>query len=327
MENSRQAPDDNTAADSRAVKERLVYIVPAEPVQAEETSLADLWGIIWQGKLLIVVITALFAVVATTYALIVTEWYRVDVLLAPAEDRSSQGLAGQLGGLGGLVGLAGISVGAGKSTESIAVLQSRDFTRSFITDRNLLGVILADDWDADTGRWKAEAPEDQPDIRDAIRYFHEHVRSVTKDNQTGLITLRIEWTDPKIAAEWATDLVTRLNNDMRRRALEDAERNIGYLQGELAATNVATLRESIGSLLETELQKLMLAKGNEEFAFRVVDGAQEPKERERPRRVLIVALAVIIGGNFAVIFVFIRHGIRRREVVVVGNDKTANVLA
>ena len=72
-----------------------------------------------------------------------------------------------------------------------------------------------------------------------------------------------------IAAAWATDLVARLNDNMRLRALTEAERNVEYLHGEMAATNVATMRESIGSLLETELQKLMLARGNEEFAFRV----------------------------------------------------------
>lgn len=309
-DNSKQGSEDKTTGDARYADERLVYVVPPESLQTDEISLADLWDIVWHGRWLICGITAVFVLSAVAYALIATEWYRADVLLAPAEDRSTQSLTSRLGGLAGLAGLAGIGVGGGDSVESIAVLQSRDFTRSFIEDRNLMPVLLAEDWDAVAGRWKDENPEDHPDVRDAIKYFDENVRVVTKDTQTGLVTLQIEWTDAEIAADWANDLVARLNDNMRQRALKEAEHNVEFLQGELTATNVAALRASAGSLLEMELQKLMLAKGNDEFAFRVVDGAQVPKERERPKRVLIVALAVVIGGAIAILFVFVRHGMK-----------------
>src|SRR5690606_2767647 len=110
-----------------------------------------------------------------------------------------------------------------------------------------------------------------------IRYFDDNVRSISEDDETGLVTLTVEWIDPEIAAEWANILVERLNERMRRRALLEAESNVGYLQEELAKTGVVTLQQSISRLLESELQKLMLARGNEEFAFRVIDRAQVPK--------------------------------------------------
>jgi uncharacterized protein involved in exopolysaccharide biosynthesis len=51
----------------------------------------------------------------------------------------------------------------------------------------------------------------------------------------------------------------------------------------------------------------MLAKGNEEFAFRVIDRAHVPKIRFWPNRKLIVVLATFLGGMLAVLFVLGRH--------------------
>jgi uncharacterized protein involved in exopolysaccharide biosynthesis len=62
--------------------------------------------------------------------------------------------------------------------------------------------------------------------------------------------------------------------------------------------------------MESELQKLMLARGNEEFAFRVIDRAQVPNERFSPRRTLLVAMATFVGGMMAVVFILIRHALR-----------------
>jgi LPS O-antigen subunit length determinant protein (WzzB/FepE family) len=200
-----------------------------------------------------------------------------------------------------------VSVGGGDSVEAIAILGSRKFSAEFIEDRNLLPVFFADAWDSASNDWLPEVEADRPDIRDAVRYFVDNVRSITEDRDSGLVTLAVEWTDPRLAEDWANALVQRLNDSMRQRALSEAEANVTYLQLELGKTSVVTLQQSIGRLMESELQKLMLARGNSEFAFRVVDPAQEPKVRSRPRRSLIVVLSTFVGGLIAVLLVMIRH--------------------
>ena len=262
---------------------------------------------VWRQKTLIAGIAATFLVVSALYVFLATPWYKAEVLLVPAEERSTQMISGDLGGLASLAGLAGISVGGSGNVESIAVLRSRDFARSFIEDYELMTVLLADDWDAEAGQWKESDPEDWPDIRDAIEYFDENVRRVSEDPITSLVTFSIEWTEPEVAAEWANLLVKRLNENMRQRALAEAEINVEYLRNELSETDVVTLKESVIGLLEAELQKLMLARGNEEFAFKVIDAAQVPKDIERPQRLIIIAVAVILGVVFGVFIVLIRH--------------------
>jgi uncharacterized protein involved in exopolysaccharide biosynthesis len=177
-------------------------------------------------------------------------------------------------------------------------------------ENDLLPVLFSQQWDADRGEWRLDARE-WPDFRDGVRYFHKHILKVHEDRNTGLVTVAVEWTDPVLAAEWAGSIVRRLNDRMRERALREAETNVAYLQAELAKTSVVTLQQSIGRLLETELQKLMLARGNEEFAFKVVDPAEVPKSPSRPRRALIAVLGTILGSILAVSGVLISNALRK----------------
>ena len=288
---------------------RMVYVMPEQGFGTadDEISLRELWDILWRGKWLVIMLTVLFAVGSVVYALWAEEWYRAEVLIAPADENSTTGLSGQLGGL---VALAGVNVGGGNSAEAVAVLESRDFAREFIEDYDLLPVFYSDEWDSSAGNWKRDDSQDRPDIRDAVKYFHDNILSVTQNRQNRLVTLAIEWTDPEVAAEWAAVLVSRLNARLRDHALKEAETNVEYLRSELAQTNVVTLQQSIGRLLESELQKLMLARGNEEFAFRVLDSATAPKERVRPKRSLIGAMGTLLGGILGVVVVLLRHATR-----------------
>lgn len=294
--------------------ERLVYLMPQDAfaaAQQDEIDLFKLWETLWQSRLLIAGITAAFALASVMYALLMPPWYKASVLLAPIEEKSPLDLIGQFGGL---ASLAGIDTGTGGSVEAVAVLKSRDFSRSFIEDHALLHVLYADEWNAAANRWK-QMP---PDLRDAVKYFEKHIREVKEDRKSGLVTLTIEWKDPELAASWANLLAMRLNDHMRKRALAEAEANVEYLRGELDSTSVVTLQQSIGRLLENEMQKLMLARGNSQFAFHIIDRAEVPKQRSKPRRAFVISLGVLLGGVFSVFVVLFRDAIRNRAMAVSG---------
>jgi uncharacterized protein involved in exopolysaccharide biosynthesis len=274
---------------------------PASPVDYDdEIDLWQLWDTIWSGRWLIIAITSLFAVGGVTYALVAQEWWRAEVVLAPADKKG--GMSGALSQLSGLASLAGVSVGGGGGNEPLAVLKSRDFAREFITDMNLMPVLLKDQKTEDG---KA------PDIRDALRIF-ETVRSVSDDKKTGLVTLGVRWKDADTAALWANELARRVNARLRSEALAEAERNVAYLQKEIASTSVVSLQQSMGRVLEGEMQKLMLARGNEEFAFKVIDKATPPKLRDAPKRALVAIVATLAGGFLGILAVFLRQALRNR---------------
>ena len=317
MNTGSPGPSDTRPTVQPADQERLVYVVPQDAYGSDdEISLLELWNILWEGKWIGIAITLLCAVTAAIVSLNMTEWYRAEVLLAPAEERRSGDARSALGNLGGLASRAGISVGGGGNVEAVAVLRSREFTREFIEDLELMPVLYADEWDASTGDWKSQDLDERPDIRDGVKFFQDNVLTVSEDNQTRLVTLAVEWTDPAVAAEWARLLVDRLNARMRSEALREAETNVGYLQEELGSTSLVTLQQTIGRLLETEMQKLMLARGNEQFSFKVLDPAVEPKRRSRPNRTLMVALSIVLGGMLSVFVIFVKHAVRRNKTTL-----------
>jgi uncharacterized protein involved in exopolysaccharide biosynthesis len=273
-----------------------------------ETDAIDVGALIrslWSDRWLIVALTTLFAVSGIAYALLAREWFQADVVLIQSDSRA---MSSTLNQLGSLASLAGINIGGpgGKSPAPLAVLRSREFAREFIQDEKLLQVVLFDKWDSKKGRWKDMNPKRQPDIRDAVATFDKSIRAVYEDKRTGLVTLSVTWTNPDEAAAWANLLVKRLNARLRSQAIAESEENIGYLQKEMASTTITPLQQSIGKVLESEMEKLMLARGQEQFAFKVIDSAVSPKKRIRPKRVLVVAASALCGLLCSAVFVLIR---------------------
>ena len=269
-------------------------------------------AILWSNKWLLIIVTLLSAIASLVYAFTATEWYRADIVLKPADSKQTQGLLSQLGGgLGGLASLAGLNLNDNKSSESIAVLKSRELIGAFIQDQNLLPILFAQKWDAAAQRWKSSDPKKQPDVRDGVRYFTHNVFNVEEDKKNGLVSVIVEWKDPVTAAAWANMLVERVNDTMRNRALALSEYNVNYLKQEMAASAVVTMQQSIGRVMESELQKLLLAKADKEYAFKILDHAQAPRLREWPKRTLIVCGATLLGLIAAGFFVVYRHVIRR----------------
>ena len=201
------------------------------------------------------------------------------------------------------------------------MLRSKDFSRRFIESRGLLTELFANRWDPARKAWKDTDPAKIPDIRDGVKLFQRSVFAVSEDKRTSLVTVTVNWRDPVAAADMANAIVKQLNDDLRERAIVASQRNIDYLRGESSAATIVALQQSVGRLLETELQQLMLAKGNEEFAFKVIDKATAPKDRFSPRRTLMTLLFGLVGGVVGVIFVLSRHYMRASkstEVSAVG---------
>lgn len=293
--------------------ERVICVVARDVLSLPRQDVAPpvLATFVWKDRWLIATFVLLGALLATTYALLATEWYTAEVVLAPTPVKGRQDLASQLSGAGILAGLAGISLAGVNTAEPIGVLKSRDFARQFIDENKLLQVFFADDWDARSARWRESDPLRQPDMRDAIEYFDNRVLRVDEDKKTGLVTVGIRWKNAAVAASWANMIVDRLNEQMRARALADGEANVAYLQKELAATNFVGVQQAISRLLETELQKVMVARGDRQFAFRVVDHADVPKRRSWPKRRVILALGLLAGGLAGLVAAFARASFAR----------------
>lgn len=286
-----------------------------EEYAEDEINLLDLLLVVAKNKRMILAASFLTACLAAAISLLMPNIYRAEVLLAPvkSDDAKGGGLASALGGLGGLASIAGISVGGGGSVEeNLAVLDSREFLWKFVQDKKLMPILFEDAWDAQKKTWKETDPKKQPGQMDVYRLLtKDGVLSVNKDKKTELVTVAIEWQDAALAAEWSNALVEQLNHYLAQAAIAQSQRNLQYLNDELMRTPIEEMRKTLFDLIAGEQKKAMLANAQKDFAFRVLDAAVVPDKKAKPKRSLIVILSALVAGFLAVIWAFIREGLRQ----------------
>lgn len=267
---------------------------------------------LWRDRRLIAAITLATTLLTTIIAFCLPSEYKATVVMAPvmqrADESSRYGAFGALATeMGGLAELAGLGTpGEMAKNEAIEVLQSEALTEAYIADNHLLQILYARKWDPQRQVWKVSDPKKVPTLWKANRFFSNDVRKVTTSGKTGLVTLTITWTDPVLAAKWANDLVHRTNDYLRGKAIAETERNIAYLNAEAAKTTVIEARQAIFSVLRNEIDREMLARGSEEYAFRVLDPAQAPELASSPIKKLWALGGFAAGLFLAICFSYLR---------------------
>jgi len=264
-------------------------------------SLHEFFTILRRGWKLIASITICTSLVAAIAAWSLPKQYVAKVLLSPVTNQSGSGglggVSSALSQLGGLASLAGIAApgGGGDKEDAIATLQSEALTEKYIREHNLLPILFKNMWDSRLQKWITADPEKIPTLWKGNQYFARHVREVNDGARSGLVTLTITWTDPRLAAEWANGLVSLTNDVLREKAIRETDRNIAYLNDQASKTNIVETRNAIYSLLETEIKKQMIARGSDEYAFKVIDPAVVAERASSPQKGLWISLGFLFG--------------------------------
>ena len=194
-------------------------------VQDDEIDLRELFAVIWQGKWLIIAITAVFAIASVGLALYLPNIYKSEALLAPASEEQGGGLSALASQFGGLASLAGVNLGGKGGTDktqlAIEVLKSRQFTSEFIQKHNILADLMAaKKWDRDTDKiiydselyneqtntWvrDVEPPfKPEPSMQEAYKEFSK-IFAANKDKESGMVTISVEHLSPTVAQQWVT---------------------------------------------------------------------------------------------------------------------------
>lgn len=275
--------------------------------QTQYVSWTDLLNAV-QDRLWVICICILaFGGIFASYALLATPIYRATTIVIPASSERPGGwglsaaLATSLGGVADLTGIRG-AANDPLTNEAIAVLASRSFTEEFIKDNSLTDLLLSE-------------KREQRTLGRAARVFDKEVRTITMDSKTGLVMIHMEWRDPFVAADWANKIVVRLNEELRTRALSDANRAMNFLEREIGKAIDVTTRDALSRLMESQAKARMYATVTEEYAFKVVDPATppDPDEYVRPRRAVLIAVGLFIGLVSGVGLAVVLGPIRKRS--------------
>ena len=308
---------------------------PMGSVENDEIDLRELFAVIWQGKWLIIAITAVFAVGAVIFAINQPNIYKSEALLAPADvEQGGGGLAALAGQFGGLASMAGINLGGGggvdKTQMAIEVMKSRQFTSNFIQQHNILpDLMAAKKWNmADNTisydgelynkadkMWLriVDAPfKPEPSMQEAYKVFSKII-AVNAAKETGMVTVSVEHISPAVAYQWVNWLVQDINKEMKDRDVAEATRSTTFLKSQIQQTNVADIRSILYKLIEEQAKTIMFAEVRDEYVFKTIDPALVPEEKSKPKRALICVLGTMLGGMLGVMFVLIRYFVRKED--------------
>lgn len=285
----------------------FVVYPPEEPVNWRVY-----WQILFEQKKRIGLIVAVSSLLGLGTAFLMTPTYRAETLLAPVTQEKTVGLGAYVAQFSDVAGLLGENLGGGSrdgAAEAIATLKSRALATTFFKEENILPEMFPRKWDGEKKAWKDEL--DAPTAWKAFEEFDRNIRFVSVDRKTGLVTLTIEWKDPIRAAQWANKLVNMANTRLRAEAVEDAEKNVRYLEKQLAATSEVEVQQAIYRLIEAQIKRKTLANTREEYAFKVIDPAVTPERPTRPKKLAATLAGFDVGLMIAVAYVLARR-IRRR---------------
>jgi uncharacterized protein involved in exopolysaccharide biosynthesis len=276
--------------------------------QPAEMTFLDLIKILVQYKWVMLIVFISVQVGAVVYSYTATNVYSAEVIVASADSGGSGGgLSSIMAAMGGGGGLGSMVGRRASVSQGMATLESEQFIRKFIEENNLLPILYANRWDSETSDWKASTSDNKPRLSDGYRKFSNTL--TIDDPESGLYTLKIRWTDPDVAANWANTLIFRLNERLRSTAIQEANQTIDFLKKEVEKTRIVELQQAIYFMIEEQINIRTMANIRQEYAFKVIGPAIAPELDQfvSPRRPLIFILAICAGlilGMFAGWFVY-----------------------
>lgn len=204
-----------------------------------------------------------------------TPKYEAVVVATFAEESKSGGglgaLASQYGGLAEMAGSAWAAAAA--RMPRWPILKSRVFIEGFIKENDLMPILYAKLWDAESKKWRVDDPKKEPTLWNAYQLFSKSVLNVQQDKKTSLVTLTVTWKDREQAVAWANGLILRANANLREKAIAESQMSVAYSEKELRKTSILEVQQTIYRVMETQIKTMMMANTQEQFAFKVIDPA------------------------------------------------------
>jgi uncharacterized protein involved in exopolysaccharide biosynthesis len=249
-------------------------------------------------RLMIALICAACVAAAVAYALTATIFWRGETIVTAVRPDAGGGAMSLANDLAGAMGVD-LMQQNGEIETANAILTSRNLIAEFVTRNHLIPII--------------SPPGKKPlTLWFAVKHFRDDIITIHNDSKKGVTIISVDWTDPVTASRWANGFVALANELIRNRALEESRRNIAYLNAQLPQTTEVDVKRAMYNLIENETKKAMMANGKIEYAFQTVDPAVPPEVRERPKRTLIVLVALLLGLLLGIGAAFFRD-VRRRE--------------
>ena len=305
--------------------------------QYTEIDLVNLFSILWQSKIKIILLTSIFAVSSVFYALSIPNYYNSKVLFNVIQDEQSgfDSLASQYGGIASMAGID-IPQTSSKDRSSLVMqtIQSREFMKHLITfDGVLEGIIAAKDFDKSSGqiiydedifepssgKWTRDVKypyKQTPSYLEAHEQFVKNMLDIKQDRKSGFITVSVEHISPVFAFNLLEIIIEEINIIIKNHDLKESTMAIEYLNEQASIISSKNLQNSINNLYESQLRKQMLSNIREEYIVNVIDAPFVPEKKTGPTRSIICIVVTLIGGILSILYVLIESFIFKKRKII-----------
>ena len=273
---------------------------------------------IWNQKILVASLFILSCVLSVAFALSLPNIYKSRVILAPVTSLSDSGIM-QNSALSSLASITGrkITNQANSTNEAVQILKSYKFFSEILAEYDmrpsLMGsigwdinkkelIMNSDIYDVNKKTWTDIAPTDQ----EAYEYWVE-IFSVSQDIDTGFLAMEIKHFSPYLAKQWLDNIVYSINEKAKSKAIFEAENSIEYLKPQFQRTELSEVKLVLASLIQEQIQTIMLAKSKPEYLFKVIDPAYAPESKSEPKRSVICIIGAFLGLFFSIIVGLLRE--------------------
>ena len=293
----------------------------------DEINLLELLYVLWEGKWIIVSVTAFASIIGVIYSLSLPNIYESKVLFVPVNSSSS--IARGLGGYNNLAGLAGISLPSGVDESNSAKAMQKIVSLSFFENNIMPNIYLPDlmavkSWnsktntiafneniyDTNTNTWIRDYsyPRQQiPSAQESFQVFKSRHLTLSEDKKSGFNTLLIKHKSPFIAKQWAELIFNEVNTFYRQKDKLEAEKAVIYLNQQISLSSLSEIKEVLAQLLQEETKKLTLIEANQYYVFEFIDPPAVMENKSEPNRALICFIGTLLGGMLSALFVLLRN--------------------
>lgn len=283
---------------------------------------------VWNERLKIVGFTTIVAVLGALWLLSLPNKFAAQAVFMAESAEGEGGLSSIASSFGGIASLAGINLGSDNQSaiEAEYLLTSEKFLLDIVRDFQLSPQVVA----AVEYNFAADAIEYDESIYDSAAevwslsgdrksrvgaypadwYMIAKLReivSVSKNEETGLLTLRVEHLSPRFAKQFADLMLSEINRVMKQRESQQLKRRLEYLNEQLQADMPSEIKQSIYALVEQQLKQKMIVDTTDNFIFKIIEQPRLPELKSSPLRALLLILIVILAGGGQVLYYILKY--------------------
>ena len=308
---------------------------PESTVFDAELTIRDHLLSIWRGKWIILATMAAVVGSVTVWMKMTDPLYTASMVIAPATDAGTGGLASKLSQFGGLASLAGINLPSDETVSPFA--QFNEVVTSVAVAQRLqenYGVnqkVFESSWDAENTRWvPPQGPVAELRTR-VLRFFNfpmwtppsagalakflsdELVKSYVA--RSGMRRLEFRHEDPEFAVQLLRWIHYEGDELIRELARERTSRQIAYIERKLATVSVSEYRLSLIQLLADQEKQMMMIQVDLPFAARIIEAPLVSATPTFPKPFRFLALGAAVGFFIGVMLLYLIDSLRGRQTL------------